>query len=62
MERDRCEFICGAPTTFQGYGIEYNKIEIDYFFVCIFFFFFFFFFFFIVFFSSSFICDIFSST
>ena len=22
MERDCCEFICGAPTTFQGYGIE----------------------------------------
>ena len=21
-----CEFICGAPTTFQGYGIEYNRI------------------------------------
>ena len=21
-ERDYCEFICGAPTTFQGYGIE----------------------------------------
>ena len=25
MERDCCEFICGAPTTFQGYGIEYRK-------------------------------------
>ena len=25
MERDCCEFICGAPTTFQGYGIEYNR-------------------------------------
>ena len=22
MERDCCEFICGAPTTFRGYGIE----------------------------------------
>ena len=22
MERHCCEFICGAPTTFQGYGIE----------------------------------------
>ena len=22
MERDCCEFICGAPTTFQGFGIE----------------------------------------
>ena len=22
MERDCCEFICGAPTIFQGYGIE----------------------------------------
>ena len=22
MERGCCEFICGAPTTFQGYGIE----------------------------------------
>ena len=22
MERDCCEFICGALTTFQGYGIE----------------------------------------
>ena len=21
-----CELICGAPTTFQGYGIEYNSI------------------------------------
>ena len=25
MERDCCEFICGAPTTFQGYGIEMNR-------------------------------------
>ena len=25
MERDCCEFICGAPTTFQGYGIELNR-------------------------------------
>ena len=24
--RDCCEFICGAPTTFQGYGIEKNSI------------------------------------
>ena len=22
MEKDCCEFICGAPTTFQGYGIK----------------------------------------
>ena len=27
MERDCCEFICGAPTTFQCYGIEQNSIE-----------------------------------
>ena len=26
MERDCCEFICGAPTTFQGYGIVSNCI------------------------------------
>ena len=26
MERDCCEFICGAPTTFQVYGIELNRI------------------------------------
>ena len=26
MERDCCEFICGAPTTFPGYGIEQNRI------------------------------------
>ena len=25
MERDCCEFICGAPTTFQGYGIEEKR-------------------------------------
>ena len=24
MERDCCEFICGALTTFQGYGIKYR--------------------------------------
>ena len=24
MERDCCEFICGAPMTFQSYGIEQN--------------------------------------
>ena len=24
MKRDCWENICGAPTTFQGYGIEYN--------------------------------------
>ena len=24
MERDCCKFICGAPTTFQGYGIEWR--------------------------------------
>ena len=28
MERGCCEFICGAPTTFQGYGIEQNRIEL----------------------------------
>ena len=27
MERGSCEFIYGAPTTFQGYGIEKNRIE-----------------------------------
>ena len=27
---DCCEFICGAPTVFQGYGIEKNRIEIIY--------------------------------
>ena len=27
MERDCCELICGALTTFQGYGIEQNTIE-----------------------------------
>ena len=27
MERDCREFICGAPTTFQGYGE--NRIEIE---------------------------------
>ena len=27
MERGCCEFTCGAPTTFQGYGIEQNRIE-----------------------------------
>ena len=26
MERGSCEFICGAPTTFQGYGIEKNRM------------------------------------
>ena len=25
MERDCCEIICGAPTTFQGYRIEWNR-------------------------------------
>ena len=25
MERDCCKFICGAPTTSQGYGIEKKK-------------------------------------
>ena len=25
MKRDCCKFICGAPTTFQGYGIEQNR-------------------------------------
>ena len=24
-----CEFICGAPTTFQGYGMELNRIEVN---------------------------------
>ena len=28
MERDCCKFICGAPTTFQGYGIEWNRREV----------------------------------
>ena len=27
MERDCCEFICGAPTTLQAYGIEQKKID-----------------------------------
>ena len=27
MERDFCEFICGAPTTFQGYGVEKTRIK-----------------------------------
>ena len=22
-----CRFICGVPTTFQGYGIKQNRIE-----------------------------------
>ena len=26
MERECCEFICGAPTTFKGYGIEQNRM------------------------------------
>ena len=25
MERDCCKFICGAPTTIQGYEIEKNR-------------------------------------
>ena len=25
MEGDCCKFTCGAPTTFQGYGIEKNR-------------------------------------
>ena len=29
MERGCCEFICGAPTTSQGYGIEYNQTSIN---------------------------------
>ena len=28
MERDCCEFSCGDPTTFQGYGIEQNRIPL----------------------------------
>ena len=28
MERGCCEFICGAPTTSQGYGIEYKQTSI----------------------------------
>ena len=28
MERDSCEVICGAPTIFQVYGIEKNRIEL----------------------------------
>ena len=27
MERGCCEFICGAPTSFQGYGIEWKNGE-----------------------------------
>ena len=27
MKRVCWEFICGAPTIFQGYGIEYNRIS-----------------------------------
>ena len=27
VERNCCKFISGAPTTFQCYGIEYNRIE-----------------------------------
>ena len=26
MERDCCKFICDAPMTSKGYGIEYNRI------------------------------------
>ena len=26
MERECCEFICGAPTTFKDYGIEQNRM------------------------------------
>ena len=25
LERDYCKFICGAPGTFQGFGLEYNR-------------------------------------
>ena len=31
VEMDCCEVICGAPMTFQGYGIEYNRIESKFF-------------------------------
>ena len=27
MEKDCCEFICGAPTTFKGYGIDEIMLE-----------------------------------
>ena len=27
MDRNCCEFICGASTIFQGYGIQWNRIE-----------------------------------
>ena len=27
VERDCCAVICGAPKTFQGYGIEKNRIK-----------------------------------
>ena len=30
MERDCCEFIYGAPTTFEVYRIELNRIECVY--------------------------------
>ena len=26
MKRDCCEFICSAPTIFQGYRIKYNRL------------------------------------
>ena len=29
MERGCFEFICDAPTTFQGYGREHNRIELE---------------------------------
>ena len=29
MERDCNELICGAPKTFQGYGIEKNRNKTD---------------------------------
>ena len=27
MEKGYCEFICGAPTTLQGYAILSNRID-----------------------------------
>ena len=29
MARGRCEFIYGAPTTIQGYGIAYARLDTD---------------------------------
>ena len=29
MEKDCCEFICGAPPTFHGFRIEWNRIDMQ---------------------------------